>query len=147
MNSTYEIEINTEIVSYRTRAGVTPTGGVYGGEWMDGDYRTLSSNAQTLVMDDDDLELFEGVDSVHPEHTPRTAWAVYVIDTTTDAIHPSSSPIGDSAREHEWLSGSYEDPYEGDNKVTETSVRLTGDWTPEERAIVFKTITGKYHTA
>lgn len=133
MNNTYEIEISTQIVTYRED-------GTH--EWMDGDHKELSHDMQTIVMDDDDHEMFDDLPIA-----AHVAWATYVIDTTTDAIHPSSSPIGDSAREHEWLSGSYEDPYQGDSKVTETSVRLTGDWTDHDRALVFKAITGKYHTA
>lgn len=131
MNNTYAIKINTEIVSYRDDDG----------EWMDGERKILSEDESVLIMDDDDLELFEINELAH------VSWAVHVIDTTTDAIHPSGSPIGDREPEHAWLSGSYEDPYQGQSKVTETSVRLTGDWTDHDRALVFKTITGKYHTA
>jgi hypothetical protein len=132
MNNTYEITVDTSIVSYRDDDG----------EWMDGDHKEITSDTQTLVMDDDDF-----VDHSTGDNRANVAWAIYVIDVTTDAIHPSSGPIGDRVHEHEWLSGSYEDPYQGDSKVTETSVRLTGDWTEQDRALVFKAITGKYHTA
>jgi hypothetical protein len=131
MNNTYEIKINTEIVRYEDENG----------EPFDGDREVLSEDESIITMDDDDLASFDD-----PGVAP-VAWAAYVIDTTTDAVHPSSSPIYDTVREHEWLSGSYVDPYQGQSKVTETAVRLTGDWTDEERAIVFKMITSEYHTA
>ncbi|MFE0490286.1 hypothetical protein, partial [Streptomyces griseoaurantiacus] len=96
---------------------------------LDGDVRELSSPEESVITADaDDLEAFEG-DAV--------AWAVDFIRTKTDAAQPSSSPIGDAVRECEWLSGDYADPHEGDARVTEVSVRLTGDWSEEERARVF----------
>jgi hypothetical protein len=132
MNNTYELKINTKIVRYEDENG----------EPFDGDRAVISEDAQTLIMDDDDfLDHSTGVNRAN------VAWATYVIDTTTDAVHPSSPPIGDQVHEHEWLSGSYVDPYRGQSKVTETAVRLTGDWTPEDRALVFKAIASKYHTA
>lgn len=130
MNNTYSIEITGTLVAYRNAEG----------EWLEGDRVELASNTATVTMDDDDYAAFD-------DGTSHIAWAVYVIDTTTDAVHPSSSPIGDEVREYEWLSGSYTDPYEGDRKVTETSVRLTGDWSDQDRAIVFKMIASKHHTA
>ena len=133
MHSTYEIEISTQVVTYRED-------GTH--EWMDGDHKELSHDMQVIVMEDDDF-----LDHSTGDNRAHVAWAAHVIDTTTDAIQPSSSPIYNTVREHEWLSGSYVDPYQGDSKVTETSVRLTGDWTDEDRALVFKAITGKYHTA
>ncbi|MFC8429281.1 hypothetical protein [Streptomyces sp. NPDC057253] len=62
-------------------------------------------------------------------------WAIDAIDRT--GVTESS---GDTAPEHAWLSGRYEDPYEGDSKVTETSARLTGDWSPHQWADVFRTV-------
>lgn len=132
MGKTYALEITGTVYSYRDGDGND----------LDGDRRELSSDTTTVIMDEDDAFLYGDLDE--PAHV---VWAEYVIETTTDAIHPSSSPIGDSVREHERLSGSYEDPYQGDSKVTETSVRLTGDWTNEDRALVFKMITRKYHTS
>lgn len=102
----------------------------------EGDRRELASDETIIVMEDDDLESFE---------TP-VGWAVHVIDTTTDAVHPSGSPLPDEIPSYWWLSGTYTDPYDN-SKETETSVRLTGDWTDRERAAVFTAITGKYHTA
>jgi hypothetical protein len=128
----YDIEITGTTYSYRDLDG----------EPLDGDRIELASHTTIMTMDDDDAFLYE-----FDEHPAHIMWAVDSIDTTTDAVHPSSSPIGDQVPAHAWLSGSYTDPYVGDAKITETSVRLTGDWTDEERAIVFKAITGKYHTA
>jgi hypothetical protein len=127
MDNTYALEITGTTYDYRNAE--------------EGDRIELAYNITTVIMDDDDLAAFDD------QLIAPVAWAAYVIDTTTDAVEPSSSPIGDAVREHEWLSGSYTDPYLGDSKVTETSVRLTGDWTDEERALVFKMVTGKYHTA
>ena len=104
----------------------------------EGDRRELASDSTTLIMDDDERDYFAEIG------TAQVEWAVYVIDTTTDVVHPSSSPI--NGREHEWLSGTYTNPYNNDLQ-TETSVRLTGDWTDEERVAVFTAITSKYHTA
>lgn len=118
----YEIEIEITGVTY-SYADVE-----------EGDRRELASDSKTLIMEDDDREYFE----------TATAWAVHVIDTTTDAVHPSSSPINGAP--HEWLSGTYVDPYDN-SQETETSVRLSGDWTNEDRVAVFTAITSKYHTA
>lgn len=120
----YEIEITA--VDYSTA------------DVEEGDRRELDSNTTTVTMDEDDHEFWDV-----PGRASHVPWAVYVIDTTTDAVHPSSYPI--SGREHEWLSGTYTDPYDN-SKETETSVRLTGDWTDEERAAVFTAITSKYRT-
>ena len=47
-------------------------------------------------------------------------------------------PIGDELPEHVWLSGSYTHPYDG--TVLESAYRLTGDWTPAERAEIFRAV-------
>jgi hypothetical protein len=99
---------------------------------LDGDVRELETpSTQEITADADDLEAFEG---------DPVAWAVDYIRTKTDAVEPSSSPIGDTAREHEWLSGTYTDSYDN-SKETHTSVRLTGDWTEQQRAQVFTAAT------
>ncbi|MEU6351117.1 hypothetical protein ABZ896_17555 [Streptomyces sp. NPDC047072] len=127
----YTIEITRHVVSYRTRAGVTPTGGRYGGEWMDGDFRTIEPPFTTCESYDEyDAEWWEG---------DLISWAVDRIDPT-GVTEPSASPIGNSASDYAWFSGRYEDPYEGDGRVTETSVRLTGDWSPRQRAEVFRAV-------
>lgn len=43
----YTIEISRHVVSYRTRPRATPTGGQYGGLWMDGDSRTIERPVTT----------------------------------------------------------------------------------------------------
>lgn len=102
--------------------------------WLDGDKRELEAPAtETVTPDADDLEWHDGSVIV---------WAADHIWTKTDATEPSVSPVPDTLGEHEWLSGAHADPYEGDWRVTETTVRLTGDWTPEERAQVFDRIAG-----
>ncbi|MFD5701321.1 hypothetical protein [Streptomyces lasiicapitis] len=121
----YTIEITRAVVSYRTPVGAN------GGQWLDGEFRTLQPEFTTReTYDEDDAELWEG---------DVIAWAVDTVDRT-GAIEPSAYPIGDTVPAHGWLSGRYEDPYEGDNKVTETSVRLTGDWSPQQRAEVFRAV-------
>lgn len=53
----YTIEITRHVVSYRTRAGVTPTGGRYGGGWMDGASRTIEPPFTTCETYDPGLPL------------------------------------------------------------------------------------------
>jgi len=100
---------------------------------LEGDVRELEApRTEEVTADGDDLEVFGG---------DPVAWAVDYIRTKTDAVEPSASPVGDRAREHEWLSGVYVDPYDN-SRETHTSVRLTGDWSEEERARVFKGVRG-----
>lgn len=108
------VEINKHLVSYYAEDGET---------WLDGDYREI-----------------EPVDSTQVEYDLNewqlpVEWAVDEIGDT-DASEASTSPIPDAVPEHNWLYGSYTNPYTGD--VLETTVRLTGDWTEEERAEVFR---------
>ncbi|WP_030669882.1 hypothetical protein [Streptomyces sp. NRRL B-1347] len=122
----YTIQISRVVVSYRTPVESD------GGEWMDGDFRTIGGPFTTCeTYDEDDAELW-GSDVI--------AWAVDKVDAT-GVIEPSAYPLGDAVPESSWLNGRYEDPYEGDSKVTETSVRLLGDWSPEQRAEVFHAVT------
>lgn len=127
----YTIEVTRRVVSYRTPTGGAPDGGRYGGVWMDGDsYLIEAPSTICQTYDEFDAEWWEG---------DVVAWAVDKIDPT-GVTEPSAYPIGDAAPGHAWLSGRYEDPYEGDSKVTETSVRLTGDWSPQQRAEVFRAV-------
>lgn len=130
----FVIEVTRVVVSYRIE-GECPEAGEEDHEctgdctWLEGDSRELEApSTEEVTVDADDLEAFEG-DAV--------AWAVDYVRTRTDAVEASSGPIGDTVPANAWLSGSYQDPYQGDSRVTETSVRLTGDWTEEERARVF----------
>lgn len=116
---TYNIEISRRIVTYRDDSG----------EWMDGSSVELSSEPTSV-------EFFDPTEDFWA--TPHT-WAVDVIGRT-DATEPSSYPIGSTAGLHEWLSGTYTDPYTGHE--TETTVRLTGDWEEWQRADVFRAVTG-----
>ncbi|WP_413116225.1 hypothetical protein ACK1X7_36955 [Streptomyces sp. CY1] len=124
----YTIEITRSVVSYRTPTGVTPTGGRYGGEWMEGENRLIEPTLTVReACDEDDAEWWEG---------DVIAWAVDRIERA-GVTEPSIYPIGDAVPEHAWLHGRYEDPYEGDSKIAETSVRLAGDWSPQQRAEIF----------
>lgn len=131
---TYTIEVTTRVVSGEAEScryeGEDDPDHECTGDCtsLEGDVRELEApHTQEITADADDLEAFEG---------DPVAWAVDYIRTKTDAVEPSGT-LGDTAREHEWLSGSYTDPYDN-SRVTETTVRLTGDWTGQERARVFK---------
>ncbi|MET8983270.1 hypothetical protein ABZX85_47670 [Streptomyces sp. NPDC004539] len=127
----YTIEITRHVVSYRTPQDVTPEGESCGGEWMDGDWRTIERPSTTRVeYDEIDAQTWDG---------DVIAWAVRTIGPT-GASEPSFCPVGEAVPEHAWLSGRYDDPYRGDNRVTETSVRLTEDWSPQQRAAVFHAV-------
>ncbi|MFJ4902933.1 hypothetical protein [Streptomyces sp. NPDC088727] len=135
----YIIEVAKRVVSYRAEncAYAAEDDHECDGEctWMNGDSRELKTpNTEEITADADNLEEFDG-DAV--------AWAVDYIFTKTDAVEPSASPVGDTAHEREWLSGSYEDPYQGDSRVTETTVRLTDGWSGEQRARVFAGVLSK----
>lgn len=67
------------------------------------------------------------------------SWGVGKIDRT-GVTEPSAYPIGDAIPEHAWLGGRFEGPYEGDGNVTERCVRLTGDWSPQQRAEAFRAV-------
>ncbi|MFF1676094.1 hypothetical protein ACFVYG_08685 [Streptomyces sp. NPDC058256] len=127
----HTIEVTRSVVSYRTRAVVTSAGSPDRSDWMDGEFRTIEVPFTACeTYDESDAALWDG---------DVIAWAVDRIDRTGVA-EPSAYPIGDAVAEHAWLSGQYEDPHAGDNKVSETSVRLTGDWSPQQRATVFHAV-------
>ncbi|QNP74991.1 hypothetical protein IAG44_39975 [Streptomyces roseirectus] len=124
----FTIEITRHVVGYRTPEGFTREGRPCGGEWLDGDFRTIEPPSTThAVYDEYDAEWWDG---------DVAAWAVDTINPT-GATQPSLCSVGDAVPERAWLSGRYDDPYEGDNRVTEMTVRLTGDWSPQQRADVF----------
>lgn len=136
----YTIEITQRIVSYRIEGPCPYIGTEEGHEctgdctWLDGDSRELESpTTWRVVADADDLEEHEG---------SPVAWATEQITQRTDAHESSVWPTPEQLAEHAWLSGSYQDPYQGDSRVTETTVRLTGGWAPEERAQVFRAVVG-----
>lgn len=125
--STYVLRIQKIDVSYRDEDG----------EWMDGDYRELHDHGSVEIAPDrydlSDYSLEEG------RQKRIIAWAVDYLRTKTDVTEAPGGLY--SVASHEWLSGSYEDPYT--NKVTETSVWLIGAWTPWERAKVFRRVVAK----
>lgn len=119
----YNLETTTLVVSYRGEDG----------EWLEGDRRELEApEASTETCSITDAQ----------DYGTAVEWAVQRIKGM-NASEASLYPIGDAVPEHAWLSETYEDPYRGDSHVTETSVRLTGDWTPEERAQVFRAVAGR----
>jgi hypothetical protein len=140
----YTIEISRRVVSYRAEEcrfkdeeghNSRGSGAACTGEctWLDGDSRDLeTSTTETVTPNMGDVQLFGSA----------VGWATDYIWRKTDASEPSGSPIGETLPEHSWLSGTFQDPFEGDSRVTETTVRLTGDWTPEQRAAVFRSVTG-----
>lgn len=135
---TYTIEVTTRVVTGEAEScryeGENDPEHECTGECtsLDGDVRELEApRIEEITADADDLEAFEG---------DPVAWAVDHIRTHTDATEPSSSPIGDTAREREWLSGTRADVYDN-SRETQTTVRLTGDWTEQQRAQVFKATT------
>lgn len=113
----YDVEINKRTVTYRDDRG----------RWLEGNSVELSSEPT-------EVESFDPMDD--PWDTPHL-WAVHLI-STTDVNEASSWPIGGVVSEWEWLSGSYTDPYTGNE--TETTVRLTGDWDEYQRAAVFNAV-------
>lgn len=85
---------------------------------------------------DDDFGNYTGVVVTGP-----VSWAIRVLRPRA-AFEPSQSPVPDALPEHAWLSANREtDNYT--SLETETSVRLTGDWTPAERAEVFRAVTSR----
>jgi hypothetical protein len=71
------------------------------------------------------------------ERKARAAWAVERIQRT-DAYEPSVYPVPAELHASAWLGGTYEHPYL--DETEETSVRLSGAWTPAERAEVFRAV-------
>lgn len=116
----YEIHINR-----RTTTPYDPGSG----EWLDGDTFELADHGTTVETPDEyDLEEFGN----------PVAWAIDRL-RRTDAHEPSQLPVPDRVGEHAWLGGCYCHPY--NNEHEETTARLYGDWTPEERAEVFRGVT------
>lgn len=128
----YSVEITKRVVSYYSEEGC--------GEddcdqsecrWLEGDFRLISDEGT-------EVEDFPCCDD--PYDTPFY-WAINLLEVE-GLTEPSSYPIQGAA--HEWLSGSFTDPYTG--HVAETTARLTGDWTERQRADVFHAVsTVTYH--
>jgi hypothetical protein len=103
--------------------------------WMEGDVRLLTDfGAFIAEMDDDDAEEYGG----------PVAWAAYYLSLHHPEIaHASIEGSGSfdvkwqgQVRECEWLMGESKDVFNPEI-VDETTVRLTGDFTPSQRAKVF----------
>lgn len=110
----YVIEVSKQDVSYRAEDGT----------WLDGDRRVLRDHGT-------ERETWEA------GGPGPVSWAVAWLQGT-DAQEPSVYPIPAELPEHAWLSGTYEHPCDG--TTLESSYRLTGDWTPQERAEVFRVV-------
>jgi len=114
----YAVEISRRDVSGNAEDG-TP---------LDGDVREIRDyGTETEVYDTDDAE----------DYGSPVGWAVAVVGKT-NAIHPSIDPVGSALSERAWLSGTYVHPYLDQRE--EISVYLTGDWTPAQRAEVFRAV-------
>lgn len=128
----YSVVITTHVVSYYAESAADTDCNCEepGSEcfWLNGGSREITP-AETEVED------FPCCDD--PWDTPH-GWAVQLI-RGTDVTEASSYPLGDAVAAHGYLFGQYTDPYTGN--VTETTVRLTGEWTDEERADVFRAVT------
>lgn len=109
-----------------------------GGRWLDGERRELSEvETETITWDPEyDPETYEGTG---PE--ARSQWVKDKIDSL-GYFEPSCLPIGESIREHAWLSTNDRDSVHTPEETTEISVRLTGSWTDEDRAFAFSYVTG-----
>lgn len=99
---------------------------------LDGDIRYVEEPSTTTHSfgDQDD------------EPSPQE-WAVGLIDDevaslSSDFLEPSMWPLPSRVFEHAWITGRYTNPATGHE--TQYSVRLTGDWLPEERSRVFRSV-------
>lgn len=135
----YTLEITTRVVSYRAES--CPFEGEDDHEcesdctWMDGDSRELETPTTTEIDPDVwDLDWYDG--SV-------IAWAVDQCRNKYYVTDASEGPLGDTVPAHAWLSASSEDGYQGDARVTETTVRLIGDWTEQQRSEVFRLVVAR----
>lgn len=112
----YEIRISKQDVSYNAEDG-TP---------LDGDRRVIR----------DHLDEVDVYDPACDEGSP-VEWAAGRL-SRTDAAEPSVHPVPGELPASAWLSGTYAHPYL--DETLETSARLEGDWTPAQRAEVFRLV-------
>lgn len=113
-------------------------------------YYVESNEVETWTTDPHRMRLsvMECDSDAREEYDTPEAWAVgmlrneHIVQTPDMAGFPdlgaSGSPIPDQIESHWWLSGTTPDNYT--NEECETTVRLTGDWTPEQRSEVFKAV-------
>lgn len=111
-------------------------------------YYVESDEVETWTTDPHrtDIENMEYDDDAREEYGTPIAWALAMLNNERVVATPgmagfpdleaSGSPIPDGVEPHWWLSGITPDNYT--NEECETSVRLTDDWTREERAEVFR---------
>lgn len=98
------------------------------GEWLEGDVREISNDGQVDVEPDEfDIEDYGGA-------------IEYLVDyiRKLGAFEASVSSIGDSVREHCWLTATYVHPYHDNEEVT--TVRIH-ECTDAERAEIFRRVT------
>lgn len=119
---TYDIEVHARWVSYHSESG----------QWLDGDSRLIRELPnETHTFDPDDT-----VDAV--------TWASQYL-RASESWEPSVWPVPSTVGEHTWLSACYEDPHTDEH--LESTAYLTGDWTDEQRAEVFRRATANTYTA
>lgn len=114
----YTIEINRRITSPYSESG----------EWLDGDVRVISEQPTDTESYDPEWDY---------DNEGHVWWAIHRL-RPMESFESGMYPIPDEVREHAWLLGCYEHPYKSDHH--ETTVRLTGDWTPAERSDVFREV-------
>jgi hypothetical protein len=116
-------------------------------------YYIESDESDSWATDPHRIEHSEMEYDAEEQETYETAveWAVGMLNNDSIVatpnmagfpdLEPSSSPIGDRARVHEWLSGTAGDNYT--NEESAWSIRLVSpEWTEEMRAEVFRRATG-----
>lgn len=109
-------------------------------DYCDGDRGdAIHENTTTETYADYDAEFDFDLDEGDAPKTP-VQWAIATIRPLA-SFEPSVSPIPDALNAHAWL-GSSERQFTRDGEIdTEISVRLEGNWTPKERAEVFRGVT------
>ncbi len=120
-------DLRVEVTDYR-KSGYDEDG-----EWMDGDVRDLSDPITILYTWQP-----ERYDPDNGQYPDAETFAVEIA-TVLGAVEPNVYPIPDQLQDSAWLSAITDiEDYEGPNWFIETTIRLLGDWTPEERANVFR---------
>jgi hypothetical protein len=113
----YDIEISRRTTDPYTEEG----------EWMEGDSREIRDHGTDTETYDPEFD----------DQGSPAAWAVERI-RRTGTYEPSVSPVPAELHDSAWLSCTIEDNYTTQRE--EVSVRLSGAWTPAERAEVFRLV-------
>lgn len=115
------------------------------GTGPDCDEMCKSTDGDPREVEDRGVESHEYDPEDHAEdYGSPVEWAVSLLGNHIPVaasfpdLHKSGSALGDRRPERDWLSGNDEHPYE--DKYTEYSVYLRGDWTEEDRYQVFEKV-------